>query len=119
MPLTPSGKLDRAALPAPGLPAPGPEGRPGRAAGPAGRAASPRELLLGRLFTDVFGLPVGPDDDFFELGGDSLMAMRLVTGIESELEEDVTVADLLTHPTPAALARHLWPNESPAQGSTA
>jgi acyl carrier protein len=109
MPLTPSGKLDRAALPAP---APS-------AAEPDYRAASPAESRLCDLFAEILGVPVGPDDDFFELGGDSLTAMRLVSGIQSELGTGLEILDLTTHPTPAALARRLPESAAePAPGRT-
>ncbi|HXA59439.1 MAG TPA: amino acid adenylation domain-containing protein, partial [Streptosporangiaceae bacterium] len=71
LPINRSGKLDRAALPSPD-PSP-----------PAGRDApraprSPREELLCGLFEEVLGVSAGIDDGFFDLGGDSIVAMRLV-----------------------------------------
>ncbi len=111
MPLTPSGKLDRAALPAP----------TSYTARPDDRVASPAELRLCELFAETLGVPVGPDDDFFELGGDSLTAMRLVSGVQSALGTVLEILDLTTHPTPAALAGHLpesvaEPTATPAAG---
>ncbi|MFD3552113.1 amino acid adenylation domain-containing protein [Streptomyces goshikiensis] len=70
LPLTPNGKLDTRALPAP------------RWTAPAGGAAAttPAEALLAGLFAEVLGLPsVGVHDSFFELGGDSIVVIQLVT----------------------------------------
>ena len=58
-------------------------------------------------------MPAGPDDDFFDLGGDSLTAMRLVHGVEAALGIELEVLELMLHPTPAQLAAHL-PEPVPA-----
>ncbi|MGW3687088.1 amino acid adenylation domain-containing protein [Streptomyces sp. NPDC005125] len=97
LPLTSHGKLDRAALPEP-LPA---------AARPA-EPASDRERTLCKLFAEVLGLPgAGPDTDFFQAGGHSLLALRLSGRIEAELGGRVPVGELFTAPTPAALTARL------------
>ncbi|MGH3754123.1 MAG: amino acid adenylation domain-containing protein [Pseudonocardiaceae bacterium] len=94
MPLTASGKVDRAALPDPDLPALS----PGRA------ARTPTEDVLCALFADVLGLPaVGPDDHFFDLGGHSLLVTRLVSRIRSRLGAEVAIRTIFDHPTPAEL----------------
>ncbi|MBY8863490.1 amino acid adenylation domain-containing protein [Nocardia sp. CA2R105] len=71
VPLTPLGKVDRKALPAPDF----------RAEAGSGRAPSTsREKVLAGLFADVLGLPsVGVDDSFFALGGDSIVSIQLVS----------------------------------------
>ncbi len=100
LPLTPGGKVDRAALPAPEL------GAAERARAPR----DPREAVLVGLFADLLGQPdAGPDDDFFALGGHSLLAMRLANRVRSALGVDVAVRDVFDHPTPAALAEVVLP----------
>ncbi|WP_158726785.1 amino acid adenylation domain-containing protein [Tomitella fengzijianii] len=99
IPLTPVGKLDRSALPAPRLQA----DRDGRA------PATPLEKTICAVFTEVLGGdPVGAEDGFFELGGTSLSATRVVAELRgSGLPELRRVPPrwLFTDSTPAALAR--------------
>ncbi len=93
LPLTPNGKLDRRALPPPG-PARGTSARPPR---------SPREQLLCELFGEVVGVQLGPDDNFFDAGGHSLLAARLVSRIRAVLGAELDPASLFSAPTPADL----------------
>jgi acyl carrier protein len=50
---------------------------------------------------------VGDDDDFFELGGDSLLAIKLVARIRRTLRRELSPGDVFDHPTVASLARFL------------
>ncbi|WP_394836371.1 amino acid adenylation domain-containing protein [Pendulispora rubella] len=73
LPLTPAGKLDRRALPAPLL---GPSAASELTAQPLSRV----ERILSQAFREVLGVPhVGPGDNFFDLGGDSIQAMQVVS----------------------------------------
>ncbi|MFC9502549.1 amino acid adenylation domain-containing protein [Streptomyces sp. NPDC057002] len=97
LPLTANGKLDRAALPEParGLP------QATSSRGPA----TPREEVVCGLYAEVLGLPAaGPEDDFFDLGGDSLLAMRLVARLRAVFGAEVGVREVFGARTPAALA---------------
>ncbi|MGC0372586.1 non-ribosomal peptide synthetase [Streptomyces sp. SAI-229] len=96
LPLTPNGKLDRAALPAPERPAPAPV--------PETDELTPGRKVLCGLFARALGLEtVGLHDSFFELGGESLQAIRLAGRIGAELGVEVSAADILSHPTVAEL----------------
>ncbi|KAB2671501.1 MAG: AMP-binding protein, partial [Verrucomicrobia bacterium] len=93
LPLTPHGKIDRAALPEP------------RTAGTGEPPATPREQRVARLWEEALGVPVaGRDDDFFELGGQSLVATRILARLEAESGIRLTHADLFDARTVAAFA---------------
>jgi hypothetical protein len=80
LPLTPNGKLDRDRLPAPQPAKPAPE--PAKPV-PVPVAVSPGDLVtaLTGVWGEVLGVPVGPDDNVFELGGNSLYAIRVGTAL--------------------------------------
>ncbi|HEY6320596.1 MAG TPA: amino acid adenylation domain-containing protein, partial [Thermoanaerobaculia bacterium] len=108
LPLTPSGKVDRRALPAPAWGAP---------AGGAARAApsTPAEESVARLWAEVLGVgEVGRDDNFFDLGGHSLLLARLHVRLENLLGREISLLDLFLHPTVRAQAEHLWRAEQAA-----
>ncbi|WP_280382619.1 condensation domain-containing protein, partial [Nocardia wallacei] len=93
-PLNTSGKLDRKALPQPTF-----TQREFRA------PSTPVEELVAGVFAAVLGVErVGADDDFFTLGGNSLIATQVVARLSAALEARVPVRDLFEYSTVAALA---------------
>jgi hypothetical protein len=69
---------------------------------------TPEEALLCDLFADVLGVAaVGPRDGFFELGGDSLTALRLTGRISARMGQELCVREVFTHTTVAELADHM------------
>ena len=101
-PLTPNGKLDRLALPAP-------------ASGSSGMIhhhLTESELLLTCLFAEALGVPqVGPHDSFFDLGGSSVLAARLIKLVHDTMDVNLPIRLLVEHPTVAALSRRLTGEE--------
>ncbi|MDI9897101.1 non-ribosomal peptide synthase/polyketide synthase [Rhodococcus sp. IEGM 1381] len=97
VPLTPVGKLDREALPAPVF-----EAREFRA------PTTALEQTVAGVFTDVLRIgQVGLDDDFFALGGNSLIATQVVSRLGAALDTVVPVRALFESPTVAALVAHV------------
>ncbi len=73
----------------------------------APRPTAVEEILAG-IYAQVLGVErVGVDDSFFDLGGDSILAMRLVAAINTGLDADLSVRALFDAPTVAQLAPHL------------
>ncbi len=103
MPLTPNGKVDRRALPAP-------DSSPSDSRG----FVPPRdavEIQLQRIWSEVLQHPtVGVHDNFFELGGHSLLAVRLMAQIQQHFEKNLPLATLLASPTIEQLASCLRAN---------
>jgi hypothetical protein len=100
-PLTPNGKVDRKALPAPQT----------RATDGKGTFAAPRspvEQAVAKVWCEVLGCPpVGLADNFFDLGGHSLLAAQVVSRVNRALPGAVTVRALFDQPTLAGFAREV------------
>jgi thioesterase domain-containing protein/acyl carrier protein len=97
LPLTPNGKLDTRALPA-----------PEHTAGEYRAPASAIEEILAGIYAQVLGVErVGVDDSFFELGGDSLSAMRVVAAINTSLDAGLAVRTLFDAPSVRSLSQRL------------
>jgi amino acid adenylation domain-containing protein/FkbM family methyltransferase len=113
LPRTPSGKLDRAALPAPAA-------RPRPEADARARPQGPAEELLAALFCEVLGVErVGADEDFFAAGGHSLSATRVVSRARQALGAELRLRDLFDNPTVRRLAAAAALKRSGGQGPAA
>ncbi|HEX9936502.1 MAG TPA: amino acid adenylation domain-containing protein [Longimicrobium sp.] len=98
LPRTAGGKVDRRALPDP----PAESAALGRATQPR----SPVEAKLVAIWGEALSVPrVGIHDDFFDLGGNSITASRLMARVRTELGRELPLASLLRAPTVAGLAR--------------
>jgi amino acid adenylation domain-containing protein len=101
LPLTASGKIDRRALPPPGV------GGAGRRGGAAPFEPSPFETLVAAAWREALGVEaVGAHDNFFDLGGHSLQLARVLTRLRVAAPA-LTMVDLFRHPTVASLAAFL------------
>jgi non-ribosomal peptide synthetase component F len=101
LPLTASGKVDRRALPSHG----------GRRVSSGAAYAPPRteaEQTIAALWREVLGVErVGVDDNFFDLGGHSLLLVRLVNKLRAAFTKEINVVDMFKYPTIHALADFL------------
>ena len=99
LPLTPNGKIDRAALPAPERPA------------STLAKVAPRtdlEERIAAIWKDVLRLEaIGVEDNFFDLGGHSLLLVQVQTKLSAGLDRNIEILELFQYPTVAALAHHL------------
>ncbi len=103
LPLTSNGKLDKRALPAPEYV-------------DAERYRAPAnaiEQTLAGIFAQILGLDrVGVDDSFFDLGGDSLLAMRAIATVNKTLDAHLAVRTLLDAPSVRSLSQQLGRDDS-------
>ncbi|MGF1425054.1 amino acid adenylation domain-containing protein [Kitasatospora sp. LaBMicrA B282] len=98
LPLGPTGKVDRSALP-------DPRRAPRTCTAPYRAPDTPLERSLAELWSDLLAVePIGADDDFFELGGHSLLAARALHATQREHGVRLAYFDLLEQPTVAGLA---------------
>lgn len=112
-PLTPNAKIDRNRLPEPrrrertSTPtAAGDANRP-NAAG-EGRGAGGLQKMIAAIWSEILDVDqVGLDDNFFDLGGHSLLTVRVHSRLTSEADVPVSITDLFRNPTVRSLAAHL------------
>ncbi|MCB9416987.1 MAG: amino acid adenylation domain-containing protein [Mycolicibacterium sp.] len=98
LPLTVNGKLDRRALPAPEY----------QNAAKYRAPQSAVEQVIADIYAQVLGLAqVGADDSFFEIGGDSISAMRLIAAVNTALDVELGVRAVFETPTVCGLARQI------------
>jgi len=109
-PLTPNGKLDRKALPAPDLARP-----------ELGKAfvapRTPTEQVVAAIWSQILGLEqVGVHDNFFDLGGHSLSATRIISRLHAAFDLNLPLRSLFEAPTVASLATYVetmrWASQS-------
>jgi aspartate racemase len=114
LPLSPNGKIDRKALPAPT--------RGQEASSPSDAYVAPRteaERTLVEIFSEVLGTrQVGIDDDFFDLGGHSLTAMRAISLIKSKLNAELPVRVLFRAKTVSQIAAYIADRDASRTGQS-
>jgi acyl carrier protein len=100
LPLTPNGKLDKASLPDPLSQ----RSRDAEHATPSNQY----EALICQIFSELTGVEnVGPEDNFFEIGGHSLLAITLITELRDKFSLDLDLEKIFEDSTPRGLAAHV------------
>jgi acyl carrier protein len=106
MPLTPSGKIDRRALPEPAAP---------QSENAFEAVGTELEEQLAAMWTSILKLErVGVHDNFFNLGGNSLLAFQLISRIRDEFKVELPLARVFKTPTVAELSG--WISDATARG---
>ncbi|MDB5883556.1 MAG: MelG protein (non-ribosomal peptide synthetase)-like protein [Ramlibacter sp.] len=106
LPLTPNGKVDRRALPEP---------QAGLVIKLAAAPQSQLEKTIASIWQEVLGLPqVGMSDNFFDLGGHSLLVVQVQRRLREACGHEVSITDMFRLPTIRALAAHLGGNTAPS-----
>jgi len=104
LPLTPNGKIDRRALPEP---------QTGIVIQLAAAPQSQLEKTIASIWQEVLGLPqVGMSDNFFDLGGHSLLVVQVQRRLRDACGREVSITDMFRLPTIRALAAHLGGNDT-------
>jgi thioesterase domain-containing protein/SAM-dependent methyltransferase/acyl carrier protein len=110
LPLTPNGKVDRKALPAPAAV---------RHTGAVQAPRDPLERQIAEMFEQVLGVaPISATDNFFDIGGHSMLALRLVARIEGALGRPLPLGVLFQSPTVRGLAAALGAGAGVSQWSS-
>jgi acyl-coenzyme A synthetase/AMP-(fatty) acid ligase len=113
LPLTPNGKIDRKALPAPSAAAPAPRAEDDGAE----RLMTPVQRRVAGAWRDILGLhAIGLHDNFFDLGGHSLLLVKLHAALRREFQSDLALVELFQWTTVAAQAARL---SAPSTSDTA
>jgi amino acid adenylation domain-containing protein len=110
LPLSPNGKIDRAALPGPDTVGGEPKSAP--AATPADT-----EMWISQVWKKVLRVEsLGRDDNFFDLGGDSLLLIEAHAELEKLFPRELSINDMFEHTTVRSLARHITEASGPEPG---
>jgi amino acid adenylation domain-containing protein len=100
LPLSPNGKVDRKALPEPNF--------SGQAKSKFQAPTNKTEQAIANIWQELLKVDqVGVYDNFFEIGGHSLLAMRVVSSIRKQLQVELTIKSLFLFPTIEGLAKHI------------
>ncbi|MGW2160135.1 amino acid adenylation domain-containing protein [Nonomuraea sp. NPDC001699] len=103
LPLTTAGKVDRDQLPRPTI------------TGTGTPTTTPTQKIVAGLFTDILGVTdVGPTDNFLDLGGHSLLIMRLVSRIRTLFDTELPLRQIFADPTVTGIAHHI---DHPTEGA--
>lgn len=111
-PLTPNGKIDRKAFPSPDQP---------KSASKEAYVAptSDLEKIIANIWKDVLGRDqVGVNENFFDLGGHSLLVIQALTRLRQEVDPNIQITLLFQHTTISSLTKHLQTNETQTPSNT-